>query len=336
MSTQSKANTGQRPTIGIVPGDPNGIGPEILVKAWTSGALHPLCRPIVVGASGVMQQAIRDLNAPLVLRSIPDAEQLSADCGDDVHTMDVLESAAFPVESIRHGQDTEEAGAVSGAWLDHADQLARRRMLDGTVMGPISAKAMEKAGVLSSIASHKPGQEAYLLLRSGNLVVAHLTDHIPLRDVSAAITQPAVLRLITQLAQAMAKWGLGESRIGVAGFNPHATGDEEKLAILPAIEQARAEGIHVEGPVSPDSLFRQCIEGRYEAVIAMYHDQGHIAIKTWGFAGNNVVFLGPPYPHTTVAHGVAYDLAGTGKADYSMIQNAILNAASLAAGRGFY
>ncbi len=333
----STLNSAQRrPTIGIVPGDPNGIGPEILVKTWASRALHPHCRPLVVGASSVIEHAIRLTGLDLAVRSIAELDDLPADYGNDEHCIDVLESAAFPDDQIRHGHDTAPAGAVSGAWLDHADRLARKRVLDGTVMGPISAKAMEKAGVLSSIASHKPGQEAYLLLRSGHLVIAHLTDHVPLRDVSTAITQAAVFRLITQLARAMAAWGLGGGRIGVAGFNPHATGDEEKQEISPAIEQARAEGINVEGPVSPDSIFRQCIEGRYAAVIAMYHDQGHIAIKTSAFAGNNVVFLGPPYVHTTVAHGVAYDLAGTGRADHSMIQNAILNAASLAAGRGFH
>jgi len=326
----------RRPTIGIVPGDPNGIGPEILVKAWQSKDLHPHCRPLVVGAASVMEHAVRRIGSTLTVRSIPDVEHLPLSYGEDAGTIDVLESAPFADDAITFGRDTQIAGAVSGAWLDHADRLARRRVLDGTVMGPISAKAMEMAGVLSSIASHKAGQEAYLLLRSGRLVIAHLTDHVPLRDVSAAITKPAVLRLVTQLAQAMSKWGLGAGRIGVAGFNPHATGEEEKTAISPAIEEARAEGINVEGPISPDSIFRHCIEGRYEAVIAMYHDQGHIAIKTWGFAGNNVVFLGPPYPHTTVAHGVAYDLAGTGKADASMIRNAVLNAASLAAGRGFH
>ena len=336
MNGKSSNSAPQRPIIGIVPGDPNGVGPEILVKAWGSKALHPHCRPLVVGASTVMEQAVRLTGSELVVRSIADVEHLPADYGQDSSKIDVLESAAFPVDAIRYGYDTEQAGAVSGAWLDHADNLARRRLLDGSVMGPISAKAMDMAGVLSSIASHKPGQEAYLLLRSGHLVIAHLTDHIPLREVSIAITQTAVLQLITKLAHSMAQWGLGAGRIGVAGFNPHATGQEEKSEIAPAIEQARAKGINVEGPISPDSIFRHCIEGRYAAVIAMYHDQGHIAIKTWGFAGNNVVFLGPPYPHTTVAHGVAYDMAGTGRADHSMIQNAILNAASLAAGRGFH
>jgi 4-phospho-D-threonate 3-dehydrogenase / 4-phospho-D-erythronate 3-dehydrogenase len=325
-----------RPRVGIVPGDPNGIGPEILVKAWTSGALHAQCRPVVVGCADVMREAVELLGARVEVRSLPDRHAVPADAGHDANVIDVLPSAAFPRAALRRGEDRADAGAVSGAWLDDADRLARSGALDATVMGPISAKAMSLAGTLHSIASHKPGDEAYLLLRSGPLVIAHLTDHVPLRDVAAAITPEACHRLIRCLAEALSAWGLAAPRIGVAGFNPHASGDEEDRAIAPAVQRARAEGLDVEGPISPDSIFRQCIEGRYAAVIAMYHDQGHIAIKTWGFSGNNVVFLGPPYVHTTVAHGVAYDLAGRGTADFSMLRNAILNAASLAAGRGFH
>jgi len=144
-----------------------------------------------------------------------------------------------------------------------------------------------------------------------------------------------VHRLITRLSQALGNWGVGVGRIAVAGFNPHASGDEEKLAITPAVELARSQGVDVEGPVSPDSVFRQCIEGRYDAVVAMYHDQGHIPIKTWGFSGNSVVFLGLPYVHTTVAHGTAYEIVGSGAADASMMVNAILDAAGLAIGQGF-
>lgn len=336
MSPLNSARPPARPVIGIVPGDPNGIGPEILVKAWASKALHPHCRPVVVGCTRVVEEAIRVSGLSLATRSIPKTGPLPDDCGDDGMRIDVLESADFPTEATRYGEDTREAGAVSGVWLDDADRLARQRVLDATAMGPISAKAMDMAGTLTSVASYRPGEEAYLLLRSGRLCIAHLTDHLPLSEVSAAITQAAVHRLIAKLAEAMARWGLGGGRIGVAGFNPHASGREESTAIAPAVARAQSEGIAVEGPISPDSIFRHCIEGRYEAVIAMYHDQGHIAIKTWGFAGNNVVILGPPYVHTTVAHGVAYDLAGRGCADHSMIQNAILNAASLAGGRGFH
>ncbi|MGI4859432.1 MAG: 4-hydroxythreonine-4-phosphate dehydrogenase PdxA, partial [Janthinobacterium lividum] len=170
----------------------------------------------------------------------------------------------------------------------------------------------------------------------GALTIAHLCDHVPLREVPRIITREAVLTLVRTLDRAMASWGLASRRIAVAGFNPHAHGEEEDRAIAPAIADARAEGISAEGPFSPDSVFRHCIEGRYDVVVAMYHDQGHIAMKTWGFSGNSVVFLGPPYVHTTVAHGVAYEIAGTGKADGTMILNAILNAAYLAGGKGFH
>jgi 4-phospho-D-threonate 3-dehydrogenase / 4-phospho-D-erythronate 3-dehydrogenase len=203
------------------------------------------------------------------------------------------------------------------------------------VMGPISGRAMQLAGTLGSVPSYRPVDPAYLLLRSGRLVIAHLTDHLPLRDVSAAITLEAVHRLIVSLSRSLRTWGVGSGRIAVAGFNPHAVGDEEKTAIGPAVARACAEGIAAEGPVSPDSVFRQCIEGHYDAVVAMYHDQGHIPIKTWGFSGNSVLFLGSSYVHTSVAHGTAFDIVGTGTADASMMLNAIRDAASLAVGRGF-
>lgn len=321
----------KRPRVGVMIGDPNGIGPEIVAKAWADGRIQAQCRPLAIGSAAVLDDAIRLTGVSLKTRVVGES------CDDEGHdgVIDVIESMPFEIDAVRRGHDVENAGAVSGAWLDHADRLARAGRLDATVMGPISAKAMSMAGTLHTIASHKPGSEAYLLLRSGRLVIAHLTDHVPLREVSGLITQESVYRLIHTLAAAMRSWGLAGGRIGVAGFNPHAGGDEEQHGITPAIVRAQAEGIAVEGPVSPDSIFRHCIEGHYDAVIAMYHDQGHIAIKTWGFSGNNVVFLGPPYVHTTVAHGVAYDLAGTGSADSSMLENAILNAASLAAGKGF-
>jgi 4-hydroxythreonine-4-phosphate dehydrogenase len=201
-------------------------------------------------------------------------------------------------------------------------------------MGPISAEAMGMAGVLDRVILVKPG-ESYLLLASGPLRVAHLTDHLPLRDVSALIAAELITRALHQLNAALRQWGIAQPRIAVAGFNPHAKGLEDETQIAPGVAQARVEGIDVVGPVSPDTVFRQGIEGRYDLILAMYHDQGHIAIKTWGFSGNIALVVGPPYVHVTVAHGTAYDIVGRGVADPSMVLNAILTAASLAAGRGF-
>ncbi|MAA73353.1 MAG: 4-hydroxythreonine-4-phosphate dehydrogenase [Salinisphaeraceae bacterium] len=318
------------PRIGVVTGDPNGIGAEVTIQAWASGTIKQHCRPVIIGSPEVVARAIEITGAKLRIRAVRDTTALS----DEANVVDVLAGSPFAAADICFGEDREDAGAASGRWLDQADELARGGALEGSVMGPISSDALKMAGKLESLSTLR--DKAYLVLRSGPLVIAHLTDHVPLREVSALITQPAVSGLIQRLAQAMRAWGVGRGRIGVAGFNPHAQGTEEDQAITPAVARAAADGLDIEGPIGPDSIFRHCIEGRHDAVIAMYHDQGHIALKTWGFSGNSVVFLGPAYVHTTVAHGTAYDLAGSGRADHSMLLHSILDAASLARGRGFF
>lgn len=322
---------GSKPVVGIMIGDPCGIGPEVVAKAWASGQLHRYCRPVLVGSAAVMHAAASfsglSLDAQVVLSPY--------ECAGRVDVMDVMEPIAFDIGKVRYGNDVEYCGWASGEWLDHADRLGRDGTFDAVVMGPISSAAMDMAGTLGSIATNRPGG-AYLLLRSAPLMIVHLTDHVPLREVPRLITRKSVLKLLRTVDAAMQKWGIASRHIAVAGFNPHADGDEETSSIQPAIEDAFDEGINVTGPFSPDSVFRHCIEGRSDLVVAMYHDQGHIAMKTWGFSGNSVVMLGPPYIHTTVAHGVAYELAGEGTADHAMILNAILNAAQLAAGNGFH
>jgi 4-phospho-D-threonate 3-dehydrogenase / 4-phospho-D-erythronate 3-dehydrogenase len=319
------------PAVGIMTGDPNGIGPEVSVMAWASGRIKSHCRPLIVGSRAVVEQAVRIAAPHLRVR----VARHPADITPDEGTIDVLESAPYLGDATCYGGDLAAAGAATGAWIDHLDRLALEGRINACVMGPISGKAMQLAGTLASVPSYAPVDPAYLLLRSGRLIIAHLTDHVPLREVSAAITLESVHRLIVCLSRSLGAWGVGSGRIAVAGFNPHASGEEEERFITPAVVRARAEGIAVEGPVSPDSVFRQCIEGRYDGVVALYHDQGHIPIKTWGFSGNSVLFLGPAYVHTSVAHGTAYDIVGTATADPAMMISAVLDAASLAMGRGF-
>jgi 4-hydroxythreonine-4-phosphate dehydrogenase len=278
-----------------------------------------------------MRDAARISGLPLEVRRVSTPEESAARSD----TLDVLDPVDFDFDCVQYGKDVERAGWASGMWLEHADRLARQGIFDATVMGPISSAAMEMAGTLNRIATHGP-EGAYLLLRSSPLMIAHLTDHIPLSEVPGQVKSDALGRLIRLLDLSMKRWGIEQRRIAVAGLNPHANGVEEHKAVIPAIEAARKDGVDVYGPISPDSVFRHCIQGRYDVVIALYHDQGHIAMKTWGFTGNSVVMLGPPYVHTTVAHGVAYELAGSGRADHTMILNAITNAAYLAAGRGFH
>lgn len=319
-----------RPRVGTVIGDPAGIGPEVAAKAWVTGEVHKVSRPLLIGSVEVMRRAVE--TAGMVARVI----RVSAedDLQDRPDVIEVLDSGALDPGDIVLGSDNAASGRASGVWLDEADRLARAGVLAATVMGPISTGSLKMAGVLDKVVKIAPG-ESYLFLVSGPLRVMHVTDHLPLRAVCDLLSEDLVLRSLVSLDEHLKAWGLANPRIVVAGLNPHATGPEDERAIAPAVRRGAAQGIRVEGPISPDSVFRQCIEGRYDAVLAMYHDQGHIAIKTWGFSGNSVVIVGPPYTHLSVAHGTAYDIVGKGLADHRMILNAMRNAGSLSAGQGF-
>lgn len=319
-----------RPLVGTVIGDPCGIGPEVVAKAWCSGGVHECSRPVLIGSRIAMEQAVRSAGLSAQVRTVASVAELS----DSPGVIEILDSGALDENDIVLGRDNATCGRASGVWLDQADRLAREGVLAATVMGPISTGSMKMAGVLDKVVKVTPG-ESYLFLVSGPLRVSHVTDHMPLRQVCELLSEKLVAQSLITLDERLRAWGIKTPRIGVAGLNPHAMGEEEERAIVPGVRRAVASGVHAEGPVSPDAIFRQCIEGRYDAVLAMYHDQGHIAIKTWGFSGNSAVIIGPPYVHLSVAHGTAYDIVGKGIADHRMMLNAMRTAGSLAAGNGF-
>jgi 4-hydroxythreonine-4-phosphate dehydrogenase len=319
-----------RPAVGIVIGDPCGIGPEVVAKACAGGMLHARCLPVLIGSAAAMRDALAQAGVGLAVRPIDAPEEASG----RVDTLEIIDTGALDPAAITPGADNAACGKASAVWLDEADALARAGRLDATVMAPISSVAMKAAGVLDRVVQPVPGR-SYLLLVSGALRIAHLTDHVPLGEVPSLVTAELVESALHTVDAALRRWGIERPRIGVAGLNPHAAGREEDEQIAPGIARARAAGVDASGPVSPDTVFRQCLERRHDVVLAMYHDQGHIAIKTAAFAGNVAIVVGPPYPQLTVAHGTAYDIVGRGIADPTMIRNAILTAGSLAAGRSF-
>lgn len=201
-------------------------------------------------------------------------------------------------------------------------------------MAPISSISMKMAGVLDKVINVKPGI-SYLFLISGPLRVMHLTDHIPLRETCDLISSELVFKALQTLDDRLRQWGIADPRIGISGLNAHAFGEEEEREILPGIERAQAAGIDAVGPIAPDTIFRHCIDGKYDSVLAMFHDQGHIAIKTWGFVGNCALIVGPPFLQMSVAHGTAFDIVGKGIANHEMMQAAMTLTGSLAAGKGF-
>ena len=327
MSTASERG---RPVVGTMIGDPAGIGPEVAVRALADGAVHADSIPLLVGSAAAVERALDFTGIKARLRVMRSFEKPS----DDPAIIDVIDTGALPDGVLPLGEDTEAAGHATAQWLDELDALARDGSFAATIMGPISTGSLKLAKKLDRVISPTPG-ESYLVLLTGPLRVAHLTDHMSLRQVIDVISADLVATAVGQLHEAMQSWGIAQPRIAVAGLNPHAMGDEDRLEIAPGIEAARARGIDVEGPIAPDSVFRHCIEGRYDMVLAMFHDQGHIAVKTWGFSGNSVIIMGPPYLHMSVAHGTAYDIVGTGNADAAMMLSAMRTCGRLASGRGF-
>ncbi|MEW4983717.1 MAG: 4-hydroxythreonine-4-phosphate dehydrogenase PdxA [Cycloclasticus sp.] len=321
----------KKPIVATMIGDPAGIGPEVTAKSWATGELHQYCKPVLVGSVEVMEQAVKVCELELRVNKISSVSDLN----DDPAIIDIIDSGKFDMNSFQMGIDNASCGQISADWLDEMDALARAGEVDASVMAPISSVSMKMAGVLDKVINMEPGH-SYLFLISGPLRVMHLTDHLPLRQVCELITAELVSKAISQLNDALISWGISKPRIAVAGLNPHASGKEEDEEIRPGVETAKQLGINVDGPLPPDSVFRQCIEGKYDVVLAMFHDQGHIAVKTWGFSGNCALIMGPPYLHMSVAHGTAYDLVGTGKADHTMMLEAIKLTGNLAAEQGFF
>ena len=319
-----------KPILAVPIGDPNGVGPEILAAALATGAPQREARLLLIGSEAAMRRGIEVAGAALEL--VPAAGPDEAlDAPDRVALCD--RGLLDPAE-LRYGVESAACGAAVGGWIAHAQELAGAGAVQGVVMAPVNSEAMAAGGTLSTLMQAEPGSRL-LTLFSGPLRITHIFDHVYLRDVCAGLTAELVHRSIRLTHDTLQGWGVAQPRIGIAGLNPHAHGPEEDAAIAPGVERARAEGLDATGPISPDTVFRHCIDGRYDVVVAMCHDQGHIALKTWGFDGNCGGFIGMPYLFMTVGHGTAFDIAGQGIASPAMISSALRQCGRFAAGRGF-
>jgi 4-hydroxythreonine-4-phosphate dehydrogenase len=318
-----------KPTIGIIIGDPAGIGPEVVVKALTQE--KPEANMILVGSAEVVKMAIDLVKAPFDVHRIQKLEDANFREG----VLEVWDPGTLGPKDFELSKASEACGKAVALWLDMANTAAEEGRLQAVIMGPVNTDSLKMAHALEKIVGVETGK-TYLFLITGPLRVVHLTDHIPLKQVVLEeVKKDKILKLIRLVDQSLKQWGIPNPRIAMAGLNPHAYGEEEEKEIKPAMAEAGKEGIPVIGPVPPDSVFRQCIDRQYDIVIAHYHDQGHIAVKTWGFSGNCALILGTPFLSLSVAHGTAFDIAWQGKADSAMMHSAICTAASLANGKGF-
>ena len=334
----------KRPIIAITMGDPAGVGPEVTARALARGEVWDDCRPLVVGDAGVLAQVVALVAVPLALHpiaSVPEARF-------DPTTPDVLDLRNVDSAALQRGRVSALAGRAAVAYVERAVELALTGQVDGIVTGPVHKAALRAAGCphighTELLAALTGAEQVTTMLATPGLRVVHVTRHVPLREVAAHITRERVLETIRQTDEGLrglalnAAEGMGipHPRLAVAALNPHGgdeglLGREEIEVIGPAVEAARAEGIDVHGPIPADSVFFRAIRGEFDVVVAMYHDQGHIPVKTHGFERSVAVTLGLPIVRTSVDHGTAFDIAWQGVASEESMVEAIRLAARLA------
>ena len=332
----------EKPLI-ITMGDPTGVGPEIIIQAVCAGAFTELARPLVVaGDLGVLQRAA--VVCGLDARLQPGSQRALA--SDEILIGDYL----IPVQALSHldlerqsyGQPEVSSGCAMADYITWACDACIAGDAAGMVTAPINKQALQAAGVTfpghtEMLADRCKIDEVVMMLAGERLRVCMVTTHCALREVPLRLTTERILTTIRITATALRKqFGLKQPRLAVLALNPHAGegglfGDEEKRHIVPAIEAARAEGLDATGPHSADTLFWFATQGQYDAVICMYHDQGLIPLKLLHFDDGVNVTLGLPIVRTSVDHGTAYDLAGTGQASPASLIAAVKTAVGMAA-----
>lgn len=327
-----------RPIIGITMGDPVGIGPEIILLALEDPSLYRCCRPIVFGDIRILDAAGRCLNRPVILNRVktPSSGQYTPG------SVDVIDQTGLDPSKISWGNPSGLTGRAMITYIKSAVDMAITGEIAAVVTGPINKMAMKMAGSEfpghTEYIAHRTKSDHFVMMMAGKkLRVSLVTIHLSLKEAAASLMTEKILKTIeiTHLAL-KTRFGLKKPRIAVAGLNPHAGeqglfGSEEQEIISPAVRKAVEKGMDVFGPFPPDTVFYHAYQGQYDTVVCMYHDQGLIPFKLLHFMDGVNTTLGLPVIRTSVDHGTAYDIAGTGKADCGSMTAAIRMAASQAA-----
>jgi 4-hydroxythreonine-4-phosphate dehydrogenase len=327
----------------ITMGDPTGVGPELIIKAVLSGALDSCVRPlVVVGDAAVLQRSALLFGiTPQLERSdaaLPGTQRLRLGS----RQLLVESRSQLDAAGLRYGAPDDACGRAMLDYVMRACELCRAGMAAGMVTAPISKAAIHRAGCdfpgHTELLAARCGVDRVVMMLGGDrLKVCLATTHLALRDVPAALSTPALVASLSIIDAAFRRFFASpRPRLAVLGLNPHAGeggqfGDEEARIIAPAIAAARAAGMDASGPHSADTLFHFAARGRYDAVLAMYHDQGLGPLKLLHFEDGVNVTLGLPIVRTSVDHGTAYDLAGTGLASERSLVAAVRMAEQMAA-----
>lgn len=335
-----------RPLLGITMGDPGGVGPEVCARALDKPEIYALCRPLIIGDSSIMANAADFCHLQLAVNSCSQPGDGHFSHG----TLDVLDLHNLALSDLRHKTVTPAQGRASFEYVERAIALALAGHIDGTVTGPINKAAINAAGYHyaghTEIYGTRTGTTDYsMMLADGGFRVTHVSTHVSLREACDRVKKKRVEKVIHLTSDTLHRLGIEAPRIAVAGLNPHCGegglfGTEEEEEIIPAVNAARDAGINAEGPLPADTVFSKMKGGMYDAVVVMYHDQGHIPTKlvgfqydeatdTWGHMAGVNITIGLPIIRTSVDHGTAFDKAGDGRANPQSMVDAIRMAAAL-------
>lgn len=312
----------------ITMGDPGGVGPEIIAKAFGTPGIRKSCIPIVIGDTLIMAKALRLLRHSRKLREITSPDE-AENSGRLMHLINV--NTMIP--RLPQKKPTAEGGEACVRYIRKAVELAMHKQVDGIVTAPISKEALKMAGFTwpghtEMLAEISRTKQYAMMLVGGPLRVILVTIHTALKNVPELITRQRILRVIRLAKKACDMLKIRTPKIAVAGLNPHAGeagifGEEEITQIVPAIRQANREGIPVSGPYPPDTIFHKAYQGEIDIVVCMYHDQGLIPLKMIAFDKGVNVTIGLPFIRTSPDHGTAYDIAWKGTANPSSMIEAI-------------
>lgn len=338
-----------RPRVGLTLGDPAGIGPEIIAGAWRRPEIHEWCRPVVLGHPEILGRAVKlwKTGAQVQVVGGPEESEPSPE------RIPCIATGPREAPEVKPGTIDGRAGQAAYEAIVLGARLAIDGRLDAVVTAPLHKEALHRAG------HHYPGHTELLAelcgvrdfammlylgagepLRSPTgLAVVHVTLHTALRNVFGQLNEEEILVKARLADRFMARMKGSQPTIGVCSLNPHGGegglfGDEELSIIAPAVRRGRAEGLRLEGPLPTDTLMIHARDGEFDAVVAMYHDQGHIALKLLGMHRAVNVTLGLPIIRTSVAHGTAFDLAWQARAEVSSMVEAIRVAARLGMAEG--
>jgi 4-hydroxythreonine-4-phosphate dehydrogenase len=315
--------------VGITMGDPSGIGPEIILKSYERKGIRKL-KIIVIGDFGVMLSAYNMLNIKSFrLNRIENVKE----CLFNNEILNILDLKLISKDELHPGKVQAVAGNAAFACIRKAVDLVKEDAIQTIVTAPLNKEALQLAGHHYSghteILAALTGTRDYaMLLYERKLCVIHVSTHVSLLEAISRVKGDRIEKVIEMANAVIKKLGKDMPRIAVAGLNPHAGenglfGHEEINEIAPAVNRMKEKGINVEGPIPPDTVFLQAVKGKYDIVVAMYHDQGHIPLKLIGFNSGVNVTVGLTFIRTSVDHGTAFEIAWQGKANENSMVEAI-------------